>query len=309
MRSVASFAHPNQAASRSPLKHLHDPASLLRKRCKYVRAEADESTHSVSEAQSSALKHTTRPEVQGFQVAVLLVQQWTYNFVVSQSSSAVIAGLLMLDMSSLDANQLAASALLAQALQLSGTIYLLTQFCEKINSPISQTVWYSWDNGKPVLLAAAAAVTTTGAIYAWGQLMSGAGDVELARAAQEISPLTYVSIFLAPVSEELLFRGVILGWLLKCWCSPVGAPLSIAVSSICFAAFHASSEGVVPLTLFGLVIGSAYCASGSLPAHISSSDHDNGLLQTSAPGPLNLVVPTLAHIMYNAVASGANAMT
>ncbi|MEW5319387.1 MAG: hypothetical protein WDW38_010544 [Sanguina aurantia] len=252
-----------------------------------------------------------RPEFHSLDVAILLIQQWTWSFVVSQSSSSLVAAALRLDIMSLDTNQLAASALLAQALQLGGTAFFLTQFCDKAHVPVTRLVQYRWEQGRPVLLAAATAVLAASLIYAWGAATTSGGGAESGsvRAGQQVSSLTLVSIMVAPASEELLFRGVVLGLLLQSWRGQFATPTAIAASAVLFSAFHASPEDFVPLTLFGVVVGSAYFASGWPCVPAESEGLSKDAHEGAGPAPLNLLVPTLAHMMYNAFAASVSTLS
>jgi membrane protease YdiL (CAAX protease family) len=64
----------------------------------------------------------------------------------------------------------------------------------------------------------------------------------------------------AAVSEEILFRGFIQTGLARRW----GAPVSIALGSVAFAAIHMNPWGFLSFTLAGLVLGIAAHATGSI---------------------------------------------
>ncbi len=71
-----------------------------------------------------------------------------------------------------------------------------------------------------------------------------------------------LAVAIAPVFEELLFRGVIFNALLRYL--PVGAAATI--SGIVFGAFHLSWSAFVPLASSGIVLAFVYYRSGSLVA-------------------------------------------
>lgn len=75
--------------------------------------------------------------------------------------------------------------------------------------------------------------------------------------------LVVLGVLVAPITEELLFRGLILGWLRVRWGTWMGA----AISSVLFAAVHGSLGALVPLLALGMLLayiairtGSIYCA-------------------------------------------------
>lgn len=71
---------------------------------------------------------------------------------------------------------------------------------------------------------------------------------------------------LAPVAEEVFFRGVLYGWLRRRW----SAPWSIVVSAAVFALAHGNPWQMVPIFVAGLVLAYLYERSGSLvPAMVT----------------------------------------
>ena len=71
--------------------------------------------------------------------------------------------------------------------------------------------------------------------------------------------MTITSV-IAPIGEELIFRGVLQTYLQKRWPRGVG----IAFSALCFALFHADIDLALPLFLVGVVLGFTYLWSGRL---------------------------------------------
>lgn len=76
------------------------------------------------------------------------------------------------------------------------------------------------------------------------------------------NPLGLLSIaLLAPILEEMLFRGSIEGYLLKAWKSPWGA---IIVSSLIFGVVHMNPAQIPFAFLLGVMFGWLYYRTGSL---------------------------------------------
>jgi len=65
----------------------------------------------------------------------------------------------------------------------------------------------------------------------------------------------------APIGEEICFRGIILGGLLKTRCRPW---IAILVSAIIFASFHGFGANFVTAMLFGILAGWLYWRTGSI---------------------------------------------
>lgn len=80
--------------------------------------------------------------------------------------------------------------------------------------------------------------------------------------AMSRNPLGLLSIaLLAPILEELLFRGAIEGYLLREWRSPWGA---IVVSSLIFGVVHMNPAQIPFAFLLGMMFGWLYYRTGSL---------------------------------------------
>lgn len=93
-------------------------------------------------------------------------------------------------------------------------------------------------------------------------------DPELQEVAQIVSrewsllKTLYVgmAIFVAPVYEELLYRGVFFPYLVKRSCLLIGT----LVSSVLFAVMHNNAGSLISLTLLSMVLSLAYWRTGSL---------------------------------------------
>ncbi len=75
----------------------------------------------------------------------------------------------------------------------------------------------------------------------------------------------FVAVVLAPVSEELLFRGIVLPALGRIW----GMGAAIALSSALFALIHLHAPSLVPLFVLSIGLSLAYVYSKSLLVPIS----------------------------------------
>lgn len=77
-------------------------------------------------------------------------------------------------------------------------------------------------------------------------------------------PVGYVAIgILAPLAEELVFRGAILGTLLKLFGTRLHW-LAIAISALMFGAVHGNMPQFVHATAIGLILGWMYYRTGSI---------------------------------------------
>ena len=76
----------------------------------------------------------------------------------------------------------------------------------------------------------------------------------------------------APISEELIFRGAILIWMKGQNIQPI---VSIVVSALVFGLMHMNPAQFIPATLMGLILASLYLLTGNLIApiilHISNN--------------------------------------
>ena len=88
--------------------------------------------------------------------------------------------------------------------------------------------------------------------------------VRLADSWTDRIALASVTILLAPLAEEALFRGIALPSLRRV----LSPKLAVWVSSIVFAAFHLNVLTFIPLLLFALVLSHLYQRSGNLLAPI-----------------------------------------
>ena len=75
-----------------------------------------------------------------------------------------------------------------------------------------------------------------------------------------VSSATVLAVVLAPVVEELVFRGLLFGWLRERWGPVAGA----VISSLAFAGIHASLTALVALFLVALLLCAIYERTRSL---------------------------------------------
>lgn len=75
-----------------------------------------------------------------------------------------------------------------------------------------------------------------------------------------VAIMATVVIVVAPIAEEIVYRGVLLGALERRW----GRTAGLVVSALVFSAVHGSVAGFVPLAVVGGLMGWLYRASGSL---------------------------------------------
>jgi len=85
--------------------------------------------------------------------------------------------------------------------------------------------------------------------------------------------LALVTIFLAPMAEEILFRGILYPWIKQ-----IGFPrLALWVSSLLFAVVHTNMVTFLPLLCLALVLAWLYEFTGNLLASISAHALFNAL--------------------------------
>ena len=84
-----------------------------------------------------------------------------------------------------------------------------------------------------------------------------------------ISFLATVAVL--PILEELLFRGVLLGWLQE----RIPAVLALVVSALAFSAYHWNADYIASLTALGLIFGWVYQRTRSIwPAVIAHGTYN-----------------------------------
>jgi membrane protease YdiL (CAAX protease family) len=97
--------------------------------------------------------------------------------------------------------------------------------------------------------------------------------LRLARTWGNRAVLGVVTILLAPLAEELLFRGVLYSWLKQ-----AGFPrVAVWGTALVFAAVHVNAITFVPLMVLALVLAALYERTGNLLAPIAAHALFNGL--------------------------------
>lgn len=68
------------------------------------------------------------------------------------------------------------------------------------------------------------------------------------------------AVVIAPLWEEIVFRGIIYSWIK----TKFGQPLALGISSVLFGAIHFHAPAILPLIVLGLCLALAYERTGSL---------------------------------------------
>ena len=86
---------------------------------------------------------------------------------------------------------------------------------------------------------------------------------ELHEAGQHISGIAGILSFciFGPIAEEICFRGILLGGLLKMRCRPW---IAILITALAFSLVHGYSAKLVGTLLFGIIVGWLYWRTGSI---------------------------------------------
>jgi len=116
--------------------------------------------------------------------------------------------------------------------------------------------------GMSVLIAASQAFVLFSALSLLDVDLQFQGE-ELERRQRLVSGIAGIlnACIFAPIGEEICFRGIILGGLLKTQCRPW---IAILVSAIIFASFHGFGANFVTAMLFGILAGWLYWRTGSI---------------------------------------------
>lgn len=116
--------------------------------------------------------------------------------------------------------------------------------------------------GMSVLIAASQAFVLFSALSLLDVDLQFQGE-ELERRQRLVSGIAGIlnACIFAPIGEEICFRGIILGGLLKTRCRPW---IAILVSAIIFASFHGFGANFVTAMLLGILAGWLYWRTGSI---------------------------------------------
>ncbi|HEY7333028.1 MAG TPA: type II CAAX endopeptidase family protein [Candidatus Limnocylindria bacterium] len=99
------------------------------------------------------------------------------------------------------------------------------------------------------------------------------GVAEQALANADPVILVFAIVVVAPIAEELFFRGVVL----NAWLREYGPRVAILGSGLLFAMIHASLFLFLPIAALGIALALLYRATGSLPATIALHAGFNGI--------------------------------
>lgn len=219
----------------------------------------------------------------GWTAVTLFLQMCCATIPLSQGGIPLVALLLDTPLDSLDSVQISSAAVFVEVLQILIVLGLLRIGTGK--KVLAGSFRYRW--GPLGILQGAAtgltAIVSVGTILLLYQA-TGVGTESTAEsvgqallqssAAIPTFNESVLAVFLAPLLEELIFRGFLLPSLLKVM-SVEGA---VATSSAAFALWHCSPDKALLLFASGCSYGMGYCWSGG-----------------------NMVVPTVAHALYNLV--------
>ena len=140
--------------------------------------------------------------------------------------------------------------------------------------------------GMSFLIAASQAFVLFTALFLLDVDPSDIGeDLErLQRLVSGIAGILYACIF-APIAEEIGFRGLILGGLLKTRCRPW---IAILISALVFASFHGFGAHFVTALLFGILVGWLYWRTGSIIPGIIMHITNNSLTAIDISNQTNI---------------------
>ncbi|WP_456473673.1 CPBP family intramembrane glutamic endopeptidase [Candidatus Pyrohabitans sp.] len=90
--------------------------------------------------------------------------------------------------------------------------------------------------------------------------------VEAAKSEQGLAVMLLVGAVLAPISEELYFRG----YMLSALAGKFGAKAGVTLSSLYFAAVHFDARAFLPIFILGVILAIAYAKTRSLTLVITA---------------------------------------
>lgn len=116
--------------------------------------------------------------------------------------------------------------------------------------------------GMSVLIAASQAFVLFSALSLLDVDLQFQGE-ELERRQRLVSGIAGIlnACIFAPIGEEIVFRGILLGGLLKTRCRTW---IAILISALVFASFHGFGANFVTAMLFGILVGWLYWRTGSI---------------------------------------------
>lgn len=142
--------------------------------------------------------------------------------------------------------------------------------------------------GMSVLVAASQAFVLFSALSLLDVDLLCQGE-ELERRQQFFSGIAGIlnGCIFAPIGEEIGFRGILLGGLLKTRCRPW---IAILISALVFASFHGFGANFVTAMLFGILVGWLYWRTGSIIPGIIIHITNNSLTAIDLSGQPNAIL-------------------
>ena len=142
--------------------------------------------------------------------------------------------------------------------------------------------------GRSVLVAASQAFVLFSALSLLDVDLLCQGE-ELERRQQFFSGIAGIlnACIFAPIGEEIGFRGILLGGLLKTRCRPW---IAILISALVFASFHGFGANFVTAMLFGILVGWLYWRTGSIIPGIIIHITNNSLTAIDLSGQPNAIL-------------------
>lgn len=123
-----------------------------------------------------------------------------------------------------------------------------------------------------------------------GPVNSLAGDFAIKQRGLVLILFALLVIFGAPIVEELAFRGLLFGSLMK---ANLGEPISVALSAFVFALFHFELSRILILFAIGLVLGEVRRRTGSTLATMVTH------FVVNAPGAIMLLLSAFGIVSLN----------
>ena len=119
--------------------------------------------------------------------------------------------------------------------------------------------------GVPAWLGTTLLLVVVGAVLELAGLPAEPGLAEEVAASLDPTVVVLAFVVIAPVAEELFFRGVVL----TAWEREYGPRVALIGSAALFAVAHISVLQAIPIFVLGLVLGVVYRRTRSLPASIA----------------------------------------
>mmetsp|Transcript_16337 Transcript_16337/g.29117 ORF Transcript_16337/g.29117 Transcript_16337/m.29117 type:complete len:223 (-) Transcript_16337:281-949(-) len=196
---------------------------------------------------------------------------------------SIYGELLGVSISDMDSGTKAIGLCSSQALQLAGTVWIMSRLPSQERPTASSISPAVLRNG---VVGGAVAVLLVGAVVAalsTGSVSDGGGEAAMAPMLTSTSSLTPTTaallalqtVVMGPVTEELIYRGLLLNQLLRV----LATPSAVCLSAALFSGAHFSPDEFAAVFALGVVLGGVYIYNGR-----------------------NLTSSVIAHAVYNAFA-------